>query len=626
VLEPDEPTAMPPASQQPGSDPERPDPERPDPERPDPERPDPERQSSETSWSDQPWYVPATPPPTASAQRWDQPPVFEVPSDQPPWQPPIPSGTGWLAAPQPTLPPQRTRRWPIIASALAVLLAVVLGGGGIVAYRALHGGGTQPEQVLPADTFAFAKLDLNPSASQKIAAVRFLGKIPHIGSSFDQSKDPRRSLFDLIASGGNLPTDLSYDRDIKPWLGNRIAIGVRPGMISTASPDVIIAIQASDESKARVGLQKIASRFSGGQIGIAFRNGYALLTQRQDMADRAAADAAQANLAGATNFHGDMTVLGQQGIASGWMDYSQLRRVAGGLFPGQSAALSSTAAYRGRMSYALRFSGKAVEMVIKVQGAGTRTSVASAGSRTLAELPSTTAAGVELVGANSKVDSLWKQFKASLAMFGSGATSGSAVSAGGVAPGSPVPAVPGAGRILGSAPSADDMISSFQHQFGIRLPGDLTTLLGSDLVISLDSASLVKNPKFGVRSRTNGVAAAAVLAAIKKAAAAQHQDLPLSWAQTSDGIVASNDPGYRAELSQPVLTSLGAQQQFRDAVPDASRSVVTAYANLTAIAAEMKKSGATASDLKTVEAFSALGLTTTIDGDVSTLRIRLLAH
>src|SRR3954471_11143199 len=53
-----------------------------------------------------------------------------------------------------------------VVSIAMVLAVVVVGGGTVVAYRTLSGGGPQPETWAPASTFAFAKLDLDPSAGE----------------------------------------------------------------------------------------------------------------------------------------------------------------------------------------------------------------------------------------------------------------------------------------------------------------------------------------------------------------------------------------------------------------------------------------------------------------------------
>ncbi|MEK8227710.1 hypothetical protein NKG05_18810 [Oerskovia sp. M15] len=44
----------------------------------------------------------------------------------------------------------------------AATAALVLVGGGVFAYSALDGGGSQPEAALPDTAFAYARVDLDP--------------------------------------------------------------------------------------------------------------------------------------------------------------------------------------------------------------------------------------------------------------------------------------------------------------------------------------------------------------------------------------------------------------------------------------------------------------------------------
>src|SRR3954447_4720762 len=78
----------------------------------------------------------------------------------------------------PGLQPALRKLGASIAAIATVLAVVVVGGGVTVAYRQLSGGGPQPDKYAPASTFAFAKVDLDPSAGQKIAAYRFAHKFP----------------------------------------------------------------------------------------------------------------------------------------------------------------------------------------------------------------------------------------------------------------------------------------------------------------------------------------------------------------------------------------------------------------------------------------------------------------
>ena len=62
--------------------------------------------------------------------------------------------------------PRRSRRGIVVAALVAGLL--VLGGSGFAFASYLAGGGTQPEDVLPADTLGFVRLDLDTGCSSML--------------------------------------------------------------------------------------------------------------------------------------------------------------------------------------------------------------------------------------------------------------------------------------------------------------------------------------------------------------------------------------------------------------------------------------------------------------------------
>ncbi|MGH3333638.1 MAG: DUF3352 domain-containing protein, partial [Nocardioidaceae bacterium] len=106
------------------------------------------------------------------------------------------------------------------------LVAGLVGGvafGGIAVGMFLSGGGTQPEDVLPADTIAFARIDLDPSAGQKLNAVRLLDKFPSLDAKGDDLK--ATLLEDMFDDN---PFGMKYDTDIAPWIGDRAAVAVLP--------------------------------------------------------------------------------------------------------------------------------------------------------------------------------------------------------------------------------------------------------------------------------------------------------------------------------------------------------------------------------------------------------------
>src|SRR4051794_27668385 len=72
-----------------------------------------------------------------------------------------------------------SRRGNRLVAAIGAAIAVTLIGGTASAVGLLlSGGGPQPEDVFPGNAFAFAKIDLDPAAGQKIALARLLHKFP----------------------------------------------------------------------------------------------------------------------------------------------------------------------------------------------------------------------------------------------------------------------------------------------------------------------------------------------------------------------------------------------------------------------------------------------------------------
>src|SRR3954451_2220506 len=129
-----------------------------------------------------------------------------------------------LASPspgRPQVPPLLQKLLVNVAAIASVLAVVVAGGGAIVVYRTLSGGGPQPDKYAPASTFAFAKVDLDPSAGQKIAAYRFAHKFPSSVTKKTKSIDDMRDhVLQMLFKDSDNP-QIDYDHDVKPWLGAR---------------------------------------------------------------------------------------------------------------------------------------------------------------------------------------------------------------------------------------------------------------------------------------------------------------------------------------------------------------------------------------------------------------------
>ena len=150
-------------------------------------------------------------------------------------------------------PIERPRRnlAAILVSLLAVL-AVIGGGVAYVGYHKLASSGAQPDQWAPAASIAYVKIDLDPAASEKIAALRFEQKFPnapHVTSA-DQLKDA------LLSAAFDRPSSpIDYATDIKPWLGDRVAVALYPDASGAIQPVGIL--QVKDAAQAQTGLTKL---------------------------------------------------------------------------------------------------------------------------------------------------------------------------------------------------------------------------------------------------------------------------------------------------------------------------------------------------------------------------------
>lgn len=154
-------------------------------------------------------------------------------------------------------PSKGSKKWIGAAAGVAVVVALTVGGAAIV--NAMNGGGPQPEDVLPANAMAFAKLDLNPSAGQKLAAYQLANKFPRAKEKVtSQESSIKESIFGSIFNGssGKDNLGLNYKKDIEPWLGDRIGVGVYPDSDGDKQPEFGIAIAYNDQNAAKVALDK----------------------------------------------------------------------------------------------------------------------------------------------------------------------------------------------------------------------------------------------------------------------------------------------------------------------------------------------------------------------------------
>ncbi len=169
----------------------------------------------------------------------------------------------------------RARTVVLVGGLVAIVAGTAAAGVGWTAFSRLNGAGPQPESVLPADTVAFMKVDLNPSAGQKVAAVRFALRFPEAKGQVTETSDLRKVAFDQMKQDAKLK-DVDYAADVEPWLGERFAVGLLPGATSKDKPIPVAVLAVTDEDKAAEALPRITG---SGKTACGVRDGFAICSE-----------------------------------------------------------------------------------------------------------------------------------------------------------------------------------------------------------------------------------------------------------------------------------------------------------------------------------------------------------
>jgi hypothetical protein len=463
------------------------------------------------------------------------------------------------------LPP--TQRLLFLQAACAGLALVVLvTATGLLVW--LRGGGTQPEAVLPAGAAAFARIDLDPSAEQKLAIFEIRKRFPRASADFSLKDD---IVGVLLSAGG-----LDYERDVQPWLGDRVGVSVMP------DGQVLIALQYSDRSAARAGLTRRAAQLGSGPAtelpAFAFVPGehYVVLAATQQGADGAARSSRHLDddsaYAGATRF------LADDQLVVAWADLGRL----GPVLPEDVRADVSD--WLGGLRGAVALGVRAQDALLDVRGS--LEGLPAPAQAVLAGPPGTGLAANLPVGADVAV---------------SGTRLGEAVA-------QVVERGLGRAEVLGLA-------IALRGQ-GVSYPDDLVALLGTEAGFAvrgqdllLRSTSSSSAPDLGTRVQAALVALAPALAGFAEVLRPDG----LGWIGGTGG-------GVAAAGGRPLRES----SDFRRAVPDAVGARLVAYADVDALLALLGQ--VTELDLATVRQVAApvraVGLSVA-PGDGSDVRVRL---
>ncbi|MFL6179931.1 MAG: hypothetical protein ACJ74E_08785 [Actinomycetes bacterium] len=487
----------------------------------------------------------------------------------------------------------------ILVVGVAAVAVIGAAGAGFAAGTMVGGGGTQPEDVLPSSVVAFADLDLDPGADQKLNVVRLLGRFPDV----EEKYGPEPDLKDLLVKQFTDGTPLA-DADVDAWAGDRIGAALAWDSAQKALTPVL-AVQVTDEAAA---LQDMQAVVPDDQVTTA--DGYLVVTG--DLSDTAGltlnsadgtvqtqtasqivAAGAQSSLADSQPFSAAFDHL-DDGVASLYVDGQgiaeageQLSSLMGGADASLTADPFADAERAGQTAAVIRAEPDAVELV-----GWSSAAPPGGGPVSLVDgLPDSTLFAAEATGGSDSVAEQWSRLKK--------------VASEGLSP-----------------HEFDRSVAQLEAQFGIRLPNDLQTLLGEDAVLAVDGNGVLSGvPGIGLRSVTDPAAGADLANRLAQTLAYLSGGFGLTAQGTDDGLVVATTQEYADTLAAGD-GGLGDSAPFKSAVPDAATATYLAWLDFSAVSGPLALAEPDAADL--IAPLNSLGLTVGPDDGGTAIRVRLV--
>jgi len=468
----------------------------------------------------------------------------------------------------------RVKTLALVGGLVAIVGGTAAVGGGWLAFSKLNGGGPQPESVLPADTIAFVKVDMNPSGAQKVAAVRFALRFPDAKGKVTETSDLRKVAFEKMQDDGDFK-DLDYATDVAPWIGDRFGVGLLPGASTKDKPIAVMVLAVTDEEKAKASLPQLTAK-SKTACGVS--DGFAVCSEDRTTVTLLTEADHGTTLAEAPGFSADMEALGEDGVAAAWVDLKRVGSLAdeARLATGMLGTSVPDAPRGGRLAVALRFAGPHLELAGRVSDMPLSWPQKRGGGTGVTDLPSGTLAAFGLDSAGEQVTS--------------------------------------------SLTSSKELVRQMTEagaDLGVKLPEDLKAALGDHATLAyggMDGDTV----KVALRTGGDPAAVGRLVGAMNKGGVVNEPSLHQSTAG-GDPVVATTEE-YARQLASG--TGLGDQTSFRDAVPGAKDARVVLYVD---IAGLLKAHGDEfGTELrKNVEPFSALGVSTHGEGKTAQFTVRL---
>jgi hypothetical protein len=435
--------------------------------------------------------------------------------------------------------------------------------------------------MVPASALAIVSVDLDPSAGQKIDALRFARAFPELKAHIGGGEDLRKVVFDAVSGPAGFAGSW---QDVEPWLGERAAVAVLPAADELDDPVPVVVLAVTDEATARAGLRTAVPEASC-QVADSF----AVCAQDPATVTRAMADAAEKSLAEDGTYADDLGSLKGHGIVAAWANLDRVSAAAPDLLSGLHGVGRSLAGageqLKGRYVAALRFDGPHLELAGRTEGAGLPR---VGGSTDVGTLPADTLVALGFGDADTVVGSVWERVRE--------AASG-----------------------LGGEQAFDDEVSTLSSTYGLTLPDDLTAAVGDRLTVAVGAGS---TPQVALRVTGSADSIDRLRGAVERVSGSA---LQVATATSGSATVLATDQAYATAVAQG--GGLAGTDGFRAAVPDADKAQGLLYLDIAGlVSAYGPQLGIDPSTVQRMRPLSALGVTVHQDGDALDYRLRLVTR
>ena len=272
-------------------------------------------------------------------------------------------------------PARSNRLAPALVLLLLLLAALTSGCGGSSKASGGGGGGADPASAAPPSSALFLSVNVRPQGTAKANVERVGGAILATG---DFSAEVQR----LLAKSTKGAKDLNFQRDVQPWLGDRLALAL-PSF--TARGDGLLIAATTDDTRARTSLARaIPAPASATYLGVDYQHSrdgkhaaavvdhLALYGSEADV--KRAIDAAQGtSLAETPAYTRATSSLPGDALATGYLDLRNAITSAGAA-AGQSATTGALSSLLGKnltgVGLGAYADADAVRLEIAIPGSG----------------------------------------------------------------------------------------------------------------------------------------------------------------------------------------------------------------------------------------------------------------